>query len=202
MEGGVNTQRTTLASDDPAVVALQIIDDWDESDRAKVNVIAGQAGVDGGSGVVSAKTQRVALATDVSLPAGTNVIGALSANQSVNVAQVGGVATNMGVGAVSTGTQRVVTGSTSMQAAGSDATGQDTFATIVTPSANASHVAIFNAGPYSVTISLDAGTTNHLIIPGSASVVVDDVTIVSGTDIQAKNTTAGLNYSNLSISIW
>lgn len=71
------TPRGTLASDDPAVVALQIIDDWDETDRAKVNPIAGQAGVAGGSGVVSATTQRMTLATDVALPAGENVVGAV-----------------------------------------------------------------------------------------------------------------------------
>lgn len=44
--------------------ALQIIDDWDETDRAKVNPIVGQAGVQGGSGAVSANTQRVSIATD------------------------------------------------------------------------------------------------------------------------------------------
>ena len=32
------TPRMTLASDDPAVTALQIMNDWDESDRAKVAV--------------------------------------------------------------------------------------------------------------------------------------------------------------------
>jgi len=73
-----NTPRTTLASDDPAVVALQVIDDWDESDRAKVNPIAGQAGVQGGSGTVTALTQRVVLATDVALPTGTNSIGSIT----------------------------------------------------------------------------------------------------------------------------
>lgn len=41
------------------------------------------------------------------LPTGTNVIGALSSNQSVNVAQMNGVATSMGAGADGTGTQRV-----------------------------------------------------------------------------------------------
>ncbi|MCK9592696.1 MAG: hypothetical protein M0Q91_11895 [Methanoregula sp.] len=56
--------RVTLASDDPAVVALQIIDNWDESNRAKVNLIAGQAGVDGNSGNLSNRTVRVAVATD------------------------------------------------------------------------------------------------------------------------------------------
>ncbi len=63
------TQRITLGSDDPAVASLGIMDDWDESDRCKVNLIAGQAGVDGNSGATSAKTVRVTLATDVALPA-------------------------------------------------------------------------------------------------------------------------------------
>lgn len=58
-----------------AATSLAIIDDWDETDRAKVNPIAGQAGVQGGSGAVSALTQRVVLATDVALPAGNNNIG-------------------------------------------------------------------------------------------------------------------------------
>lgn len=69
--GAVSAQvpRMTLASDDPAVASLAILDDWDESDRAKVNPIVGQAGVQGASGVVTALTQRVVLATDVALPA-------------------------------------------------------------------------------------------------------------------------------------
>lgn len=57
--------------------AIQIMDDWDESDRAKVNLIVGQAGVAGGSGTVGATTQRMTLATDVALPTGTNQIGSI-----------------------------------------------------------------------------------------------------------------------------
>jgi hypothetical protein len=44
--------------------AVEIMDDWDESDRAKVNLIAGEAGVEGGSGIITSKTQRVVLATN------------------------------------------------------------------------------------------------------------------------------------------
>lgn len=64
--GPVNTgtQRTTLASDDPAVTALQTMDDWDESDRCKTNPIAGQAGVAAGAGAVDALTQRIIVASD------------------------------------------------------------------------------------------------------------------------------------------
>lgn len=47
-----------------AVTALQIVDDWDESDRAKVNLIAGQAGITAGAGAVAANTPRVTHASD------------------------------------------------------------------------------------------------------------------------------------------
>jgi len=68
---GTTTQRVTIATDDTVATdltairtAAQIIDDWDESDRAKVNPIAGQAGVAGGAGIIGATTQRVTIATD------------------------------------------------------------------------------------------------------------------------------------------
>lgn len=66
---GINTDTTAIAA------SASVLDDWDESDRAKTNPIVGQAGVQGASGVVSANTQRVVLATDVALPAGNNNIG-------------------------------------------------------------------------------------------------------------------------------
>lgn len=81
---GAEITPATTASD----TSLAVIDDWDESDRAKVNPIVGQAGVAGGSGTVSALTQRVVLATDVALPAGTNAIGKLAANSGVDIGDV------------------------------------------------------------------------------------------------------------------
>jgi hypothetical protein len=96
---GATTPRMTLASDDPGVAllgtidsdtgniatAVQIMDDWDESDRAKVNLIAGQAGVQGGAGTVSANTQRIALATDanaVKITDGTDTLDVLDLTNS------------------------------------------------------------------------------------------------------------------------
>jgi hypothetical protein len=64
--------------DSSAESSLNVIDDWDESDRAKVNPIVGQAGVSAGTGIDDAGTQRVSLATDVPLPTGTNSIGQIS----------------------------------------------------------------------------------------------------------------------------
>lgn len=63
---GVETILTAIQT------AVQIIDDWDESDRAKVNPIVGQAGVAGGAGNTSALTQRVVAAADVGEPLSTN----------------------------------------------------------------------------------------------------------------------------------
>lgn len=86
-----------------AAASLSVLDDWDESDRGKVNTIVGQAGVQGNTGTVSANTQRVVLATDVALPAGTNGIGKLTANSGIDIGDVdvtsvvpGTAATNLG----------------------------------------------------------------------------------------------------------
>lgn len=69
------TGTVTEANSAAIAASLNILDDWDETDRAKVNIIAGQAGVAGGTGVDGATVLRVSLATNVALPAGTNNIG-------------------------------------------------------------------------------------------------------------------------------
>jgi fibronectin-binding autotransporter adhesin len=69
------TGASTLAEQQTQTASLSVLDDWDESDRAKVNIIAGQAGIAGGTGTDGATVPRVTLATNVGLPAGTNNIG-------------------------------------------------------------------------------------------------------------------------------
>lgn len=44
--------------------SLSVLDDWDESDRAKVNLVVGQAGITAGAGATAANTPRVTVATD------------------------------------------------------------------------------------------------------------------------------------------
>lgn len=61
------------------------------SARAAVNPISGQAGVQGASGLVTALTQRVVLATDVALPTGSNVIGHVIADFGSTTAVTGNV---------------------------------------------------------------------------------------------------------------
>lgn len=74
--GTFATQATLQAGS--AIVGKVGIDQTTPGTTNAVAPISGQAGVAGGSGSVSATTQRVVLATDVALPAGTNAIGAVS----------------------------------------------------------------------------------------------------------------------------
>jgi hypothetical protein len=66
--------------------SLGIMDDWDESDRAKVNIIVGQAGVTAGAGAVAANTPRFTLASD------DPVITAINATDAVSTATLSNVA--------------------------------------------------------------------------------------------------------------
>lgn len=61
LETLVGTSNTNLAL---IAAAASVLDDWDESDRAKVNPIVGQAGVAAGAGAVAATVQRMTLASD------------------------------------------------------------------------------------------------------------------------------------------
>lgn len=53
------TGAATLAEQQAQTASLSVLDDWDETNRAAVNTIAGQVGVQGARGVVTALTQRV-----------------------------------------------------------------------------------------------------------------------------------------------
>jgi hypothetical protein len=68
------------------------MDDWDETDRAKVNLIVGQAGIAAGTGVDGVTVPRVTLATNVGLPTGSNTIGAVT-NTVLSVVGNGAAAT-------------------------------------------------------------------------------------------------------------
>lgn len=57
-------QDAQIVQETSSATSLAIIDDWDESDRAKVNLIVGQAGIASGAGVVGATVPRVTIASD------------------------------------------------------------------------------------------------------------------------------------------
>lgn len=76
---------TFAVQDAAAEASLSVLDDWDETDRAKVNLIVGQAGIAAGTGVDGVTVPRVTLATNVALPTGTNSIGQVTANAGTNL---------------------------------------------------------------------------------------------------------------------
>jgi hypothetical protein len=71
-----------------ATTSLSVIDDWDETDRAKVNSIVGQAGVAAGAGAVSASTQRVVIVTDQTAIPITDNAGSLTVDGTVAVSSI------------------------------------------------------------------------------------------------------------------
>lgn len=98
----------------------------------------------------------------------------------------------------------IITGLTAQvgDAYGRDTTGQDAYATILTPSRNCKHIAIILEGANDAIVSIDAGTTDHLYLTANTALAFDDYLISSGVAIQAKNASAGNNYENLTIFIW
>jgi len=93
LESGGNLS-TLVTSLNTAVTSLQIMDDWDESGRVKINPIVGQSGVAAGTGNSGATTQRFVLANNhgktlksgvVSLNASGNIVAAAGANKSIRV---------------------------------------------------------------------------------------------------------------------
>lgn len=110
----------------------------------------------------------VALSPNSPLPTGSNTIGALTANQSVNVAQINGVAPSMGNGISGTGVQRVTLASDST---GQVAIASGTVTTVSTVtnlsqlggSAIAMGTGVRSAGTQRVTIATDD------VVPASQS---------------------------------
>jgi ribosomal protein L19E len=111
---GTGVQRVTLASDGTGQVKLATgsatIGALTANQSVNVAQINGVAATMG-NGVAGTGVQRVTIASDstgqIALAAGSATIGALTANQSVNVAQINGVTPLMGNGASGTGAHRV-----------------------------------------------------------------------------------------------
>lgn len=109
---GAATPRVTLASDDPAVTSLQIMDDWDEADRARVNAIVGQAGVAADAGAPGANTVRTVEATPAAFVHGrtnagttaTLILGADTGRAAAYLKNFGAATVYVGGPAVTTAT--------------------------------------------------------------------------------------------------
>jgi hypothetical protein len=143
--------------------------------------IGGNA-VNTGNGTTGTGTQRVTLSSDstgqVKLAAGANTIGALTANQSVNTAQVNGVTVLTGTGATGTGAQRVtvsvdsatVAGSASLPA-GTSVIGKAGIDQTTPGTTNAVQAIAGTTGGTSVSRTQAANNTTGISIKGTAGTV-------------------------------
>jgi len=108
---GTNLNTSTLALESGGNLATLAGGITSSKYQTNTAQLAGTA-VSVNNGTTDAGTQRVTLSSDstgqVKLATGANTIGALSANQSVNTAQVAGTTTDTNSGNKSAGTQRIV----------------------------------------------------------------------------------------------
>lgn len=143
--------------------------------------------------VTNAGTFSVQVSSLPALAAGSNVIGALTANQSVNVAQINGVTPLMGNGVTGTGSQRVTIAS-------------DNSAIPITVATIPTH-AVTNAGTFSVQVSsMPADATELPAASALSDAMANPTTPLVGAALMAFNGTTwdrlqpALDYSQNSVT--
>ncbi len=85
---------------------------------------------------------------------------------------------------------------------GTDATGEDTYATVVTAPGRVTHYASIYCVTQDAIVSFDGGTTDHLTIAAGVQHLFSGLEIPAGAVIQAKNKTGGANYASMFIAVW
>jgi len=85
---------------------------------------------------------------------------------------------------------------------GTDATGANTYATLVSATSLPAGSIYAYCATNPAIVSFDNGTTDHLYVPAGQSVQVNGVSIPTGATIRAKNATADSNYASLVVNIW
>ncbi len=95
-----------------------------------------------------------------------------------------------------------MTVSTDTPESGTDDTGANAYATVLTPSKSFEHISIVNEGSHPATVSIDGGSTDTFIRIAGASAQTFDGVAITNTAIQAKNRTTDSNYTDLTITVW
>ena len=89
-----------------------------------------------------------------------------------------------------------------LPACGTDAAGQDAYATVVTAPARTCHNVHVAVGDNGVIISLDGGATDHFAIPANTERLFSGLLVASEAEIQARNLSPGNDYTNCFVSVW
>ncbi len=170
-----------------AVTSTTANGQWIISSGGYANIQARVSAYTSGTVVIALRTSIAASGVEVTspLPTGANVIGALTANQSINSAQVNGVALSTGTGVMGTGVQRVAIASDNDALTVKQATGTNLHVVVDTTSTTA--------------VTQATGTNLHAVID-SGSVTAVDSTASSTTIAQVASsaTTTTLKALNAS----
>lgn len=196
---GTNLNTSALALESggnlaAAATSLSVVDDWDESDRAKVNPIAGQAGVAAGAGAVSALTQRMTLASDdpavAALQTLDNIVAGNEAQVDVITLPSGSVAATTAKTAdfdSGAGTDTVAMFGVALPASGGAvAGGTSTNPIRIDPTGSTTQ-------PVSGTVALGAGSASVGTLGANSGVDIGDVTINNASGASAVNIQDGGN---------
>lgn len=184
---------TTLATDDTQFGAVGAAADVDGNIHGQLRYIG--ESVDGLETTASSIQTAVELIDDVVATISSTVVNRVALFDD-NDSQIG-TSTNPLHVTTETGESNLP------QAYGTLASGTDAYQTVATASADRHHVMIdLPTGSYGAIISLDSGTTDHIVVSPGTSKVLDNVLISSGATVQAKNLSAGNNHSAIYITIW
>ena len=85
---------------------------------------------------------------------------------------------------------------------GTDATGADTYATVVNKVPRACRYLFACCKSNPALVSIDGGATEGLVVPASGSVMAPGLGIDKGATISARNANSGSNYTDLHVSVW
>src|SRR3990167_1475702 len=100
-------QSTQITAEQAIQAAVEIIDDWDETNRAAVNLVAGQVAITAGACAVAANTPRTTLASDDPAVVALQIIDDWDETDRAKVNLIAGqVAITAGAGAVAANTPR------------------------------------------------------------------------------------------------
>lgn len=83
----------------------------------------------------------------------------------------------------------------------SDATGQDAYSALVALPSNRTYTHLTVTCETKAAILSFNGSTSHIYCP-VGTITIDGLRVVGGSNIYAKNRTAGENYANLYVNIW
>lgn len=145
-----------------APVAVDVTVNLPADQSINVAQVSGTA-VSVGNGTTDAGTQRVTLSSDstgqVKLATGTNTIGALTANQSINAAQVAGNATSTDSGTSGSGTQRIINAGAATGTK-SNVAGSASSVTILASNTSRKGAVIYNDSTALLYLDLSGGTAS------------------------------------------